>query len=397
MPRGASERGISVGIHDLEVATSHFVVSLSELAEHNGTDPAKYLIGLGQREMSFPAPDEDAVTIGAEAAAELLARTGVEGITTLLFATESGIDQSKAAGLWVHRLLGLPASMRVAEVKQACYGGTAALQAAAGMVARAPQERVLVIASDVARYALDSPGEPTQGAGAVAMLVSAAPALVELDPVSGRFTAEVDDFWRPNGMLEALVDGELSVAAYLDGVESSWLDLAARGGPSVERLAAILFHQPFGKMAQKGLRRLSSVVGRDLDGAGNTAGEAINSRMGNSYAASVYAALAGLLEYGLGEEPLSTGDRIGWFSYGSGSVSEFLTGTVGPAATTRSGSGGIAAKLDARAALGVPEYRALHTARGETPEVTDRLLPRTTRGRFRLAEVRGGARRYEGV
>ena len=410
MPRGAageSGSGIRIGIHDLEVATSHFVVDLESLAASNGTDPAKYLIGLGQREMSFPAPDEDAVTIGASAAATLLSRTGTDGIRTLLFATESGVDQSKAGGLWVHRLLGLPADIRVAEIKQACYGGTAALQAAAGIVARAPGERVLVIASDIARYALDSPGEPTQGAGAAAMLVSAEPAIAAIDPVSGISTSEIDDFWRPSGMLEALVDGNLSVSAYLDGVDSSWRDLAERGGPDITELDAILFHQPFGKMAQKGLRRLSEVVGSELDDAGIAAGAAVNSRMGNSYSASLYVALAGLLEQGVAGrgagEPGDPGDphinngRIGLFSYGSGSVSEFLTCALGAGAAARAGSGRIVAMLGARVPLGISDYRALHAEAGSVAAWAERSLPRVTGGPFRLAGVRGGARQYATV
>jgi hydroxymethylglutaryl-CoA synthase len=39
-------------------------------------------------------------------------------------------------------------------------------------LAQRPDEKVLVIASDTARYGLHSGGEPTQGAGAVAMMIS---------------------------------------------------------------------------------------------------------------------------------------------------------------------------------------------------------------------------------
>ena len=188
----------AIGIHDLEMATGHHVVDLAQLADHAGIAPGKYVLGLGQSEMSMLAEDEDIVTMGAAAAKPLLERNGIEGIRTLLFATESGVDQSKAAGISAAKLLGLPHSVRVVEMKQACYGGTAALQAAIGIVARSPQERVLIIASDNARYLLDSPGEPTQGAGAVAMLVSADPELLEIEPANGISTTDVDDFWRPN-------------------------------------------------------------------------------------------------------------------------------------------------------------------------------------------------------
>ena len=62
-------------------------------------------------------------------------------IEMLLFATESGIDQSKAAGIYVHELLGLPARCRVVELKQACYSGTAALQLALPFLRENPRKK----------------------------------------------------------------------------------------------------------------------------------------------------------------------------------------------------------------------------------------------------------------
>src|SRR5690606_26799065 len=103
----------------------------------------------------------------------------------------------------------------------------------------------LIISSDIARYELDSPGEPTQGAGAVAMLIAAHPALVEIEPVAGLFTDDVDDFWRPNDSSTAVVDGKLSMSAYLDALTGAWDDLRAQGGPSIEEIDRILYHQPF--------------------------------------------------------------------------------------------------------------------------------------------------------
>src|SRR5699024_4805910 len=255
---------MSIGIHDLALATAHHVVDLAELAEATGVDPAKYRIGLGQDRMSFPAADEDIVTMGAAAARPLLQRHGTDGIRTVLFATESGVDQSKSAGLFVHELLGLPRTMRVAEFKQACYGATAALQSALGIVARNPRERVLVIASDVARYELDTPGEPTQGAGAVAMLVAADPALLAIEPVSGVAARDVDDFWRPNDSTTAVVDGRLSLTAYLGALTTAWDDFAAGGGAAAEQIDRFCFHQPFTKMARKALKGLAQHTGVEL-------------------------------------------------------------------------------------------------------------------------------------
>ena len=395
-----------IGIDDIELATSHHVVRLDDFAEANGTDPAKFHLGLGQDEFSFPAPDEDVVTMAAAAAAPIIERSGTEGIRTILFATESGIDQSKAAGMAVHSLLDLPSQMRVVEVKEACYSATAALQAAVGIVTRSPGQRVLVIASDVARYELDTPGEPTQGAGAVAMLVSADPKLLEIEPVSGLNSADVDDFWRPNDSTTAIVDGALSVTAYLDALTGAWTDLAAQGGPAMAEIDRVLYHQPFTKMAKKAQVHLAGLTGEDLNTeivAGTAGGSAstrprdtglatstlYNRRLGNSYTASLYAGLCSLLDH----DADLAGKRIGLFSYGSGSVGEFFTARVVPGYEQQSRRQAVTEALDARVPLSIDAYRALHAA--ELSSAEDASTPKVTAGPFRFAGVKGRARLYE--
>ncbi|HJC85134.1 MAG TPA: hydroxymethylglutaryl-CoA synthase [Candidatus Corynebacterium faecigallinarum] len=391
----------AIGIHDLEMATGHHVVDLAQLADHAGIAPGKYVLGLGQSEMSMLAEDEDIVTMGAAAAKPLLERNGIEGIRTLLFATESGVDQSKAAGISAAKLLGLPHSVRVVEMKQACYGGTAALQAAIGIVARSPQERVLIIASDNARYLLDSPGEPTQGAGAVAMLVSADPELLEIEPANGISTTDVDDFWRPNDSTTAVVDGHLSVGAYLDAVSDAWADLQSQGGPAIGDIDRVIYHQPYTKMAKKAQARLREVSGDDISTALNPGDEAdgrdtgletgsrYNRRLGNSYTASLYSCLASLIDH---EDDLA-GKRIGLFSYGSGCVSEFLTGVVQPGYLQRRNPERAATLLDTRVPVSIEEYRALHSAPHGTS--SDQVTAEVTTGPFRFAGVADQARRYE--
>ena len=406
MTSGTAAGTAPIGIDYIELATSHHVVRLDDFAEANGTDPAKFHLGLGQDEFSFPAPDEDVVTMAAAAAAPIIERSGTEGIRTMLFATESGIDQSKAAGMAVHSLLDLPSQMRVVEVKEACYSATAALQAAVGIVTRSPGQRVLVIASDVARYELDTPGEPTQGAGAVAMLVSADPKLLEIEPVSGLNSADVDDFWRPNDSTTAIVDGALSVTAYLDALTGAWSDLAAQGGPAMADIDRVLYHQPFTKMAKKAQVHLAGLTGEDLDTeivAGAAGGSAstgprdtglatstlYNRRLGNSYTASLYAGLCSLLDH---DEDLA-GKRIGLFSYGSGSVGEFFTARVVPGYEQQSRRQAVTEALDARVPLSIDEYRALHAT--ELASAEDVSTPKVTAGPFRFAGVKGRARLYE--
>jgi hydroxymethylglutaryl-CoA synthase len=384
---------ISIGIHDLSFATGEFVLPHTALAEYNGTEIGKYHLGIGQESMSVPATDEDIVTMAAAAAAPIVARHGTDKIRTVVFATESSIDQAKAAGIYVHSLIGLPSATRVVELKQACYGATAALQFAIGLVRRDPAQQVLVIASDVSKYDLDSPGEATQGAAAVAMLVSADPALVRIEDPSGLFTADVMDFWRPNYRDTALVDGHESIGAYLQAVEGSWKDYTEQGGRSLEEFAAFCYHQPFTKMAYKAHRHLLNYCGHDTDqhdidrAIGHTT--AYNRVIGNSYTASVYLGLAALLDR---SEDL-TGRPVAFLSYGSGSVAEFFAGTVIAGYKDHLRTEANREAIDRRKPVDYAGYRELHEHKLPA-DGGDHANPEQTTGPFRLAGISGHKRIY---
>jgi hydroxymethylglutaryl-CoA synthase len=385
---------LAIGIHDLSFSTTQFALPHTELAAHNGTEIGKYHKGIGQRSMSVPAADEDIVTMAAAAVAPIVARHGADRIRTIVFATETAVDQAKAAGIHVHSLLGLPSATRVVEVKQACYGATAALQFAIGLVHRDPSQQVLVIAGDVSKYELDSPGEATQGAAAAAMLVSAEPALVRIEEPSGVFTADIMDFWRPNYRTAALVDGRESVSAYLQAVEGAWKDYAEQGGRGLEEFSAFCYHQPFTKMAYKAHRHLLRHCGmdtedREIDRAiGHTT--AYNADIGNSYTASIYLGLAALLD----NADALTDQAIGFLSYGSGSVAEFFAGTVVPGYRSHLRSAANSATITRRQDIDYARYRELHE-RSFPVDGGDYPVPRETTGPYRLAALSGHKRIYE--
>jgi hydroxymethylglutaryl-CoA synthase len=274
--------------------------------------------------------------------------------------------------IFVHELLGIGPHCRTYEVKHACYGGTAALMTAADWVRanRTKARHALVIAADIARYALGSPGEPTQGAGAVAMLVGPEPRALFLSEETGVHASNVYDFWRPLDRREALVDGKYSIDCYLDaltGAFRAFRDLERpgleEGEGLVDRLARVLYHAPFPKMAAKAHRRLLEVDRggttdelyaasyRDLVAPGL---EAV-SQVGNTYTASLYFCLASLLE---DEGRTLGGRRIGLFSYGSGCCAEFFTGVV-PAGAATLGATGVRASLAGRRLIDVPTYEQL--------------------------------------
>lgn len=170
-----------IGIDKMAFATTNDYLDLVELAKERGVDPNKFTIGIGQDLQAVVPPTQDIVTLGATAAKKLLTPELEKNISTVIVATESGIDNSKASAIYIKHLLGLSDFTRTVEMKEACYSATAAIQFAKGVVALNPQETVLVIAADIARYGLNTPGEVTQGAGAVAMLISQNPHILTLE------------------------------------------------------------------------------------------------------------------------------------------------------------------------------------------------------------------------
>ena len=384
-----------IGIHDITFATGHHSFALAELADTLGIDVGKFHKGIGQEIMSQPAADEDVVTMAATAAQRIIDRHGADGIRTLIFATESGVDQSKSAGVYVHGLLELPSQVRTIEMKQACYSGVGALQVALGIVARHPKEKVLVVASDIARYDLNSGGEPTQGAAATAFLVQANPGILAIEPASGVYTYDVQDFWRPNDRNTALVDGKLSIGAYLDAVRGAYDDYISHGGSDFAAIDRYCYHQPFTTMAVKAHMALRQHVGISADKA-EVAAELettmhYNRMIGNSYTASVFLALLSLLET---DNDDLTGARVGVLSYGSGAVAEFFTGVVVDGYRDLLHTEEHNAELDSREPLSYDAYRRLHPGT-RVGDITDYDTPAVTDAPFRFTGVKDHSRTYQ--
>ncbi len=402
-----------VGIEALSVAVPRRYLALEDLARARTVDPAKFTVGLGLREMAVAGPGEDTVTLAATAGERLLSAYGIElsRIGMLVVGTETGVDHSKAVASYVQGLLGLPKSMRTFDTQHACYGGTAALMAASDWIGsgHADGRAALVICSDIARYGIGTPGEPTQGGGAVAMLVSDRPELLALDRgVSGVYSTDIHDFWRPIGQREARVDGHYSIDCYLDAVAGAyrmWLERATRAGLvpanglASDALARIAYHVPFCKMARKAhaqLRRVelegqpghpasvdeaASVVEERAAAASFEAQVApsllVPSRVGNTYTASLYFALASLLH---ADANALAGKRIGLFSYGSGCTSEFFSGVVGDHASAAIERAGIRDVLEQRQRIDVAQYERIMTMPPDTQPMNELRGPFAFRG-----------------
>lgn len=389
---------ITVGIDTLAVSTSRYTLDLVTLANARGTDPDKFHVGLGQHTMSVPAPGEDIVTMAANAAQEALRDIDIHDIEMLLFATESGIDQSKAAGIYVHDLLGLPARCRVVELKQACYGGTAALQLALPYLRENPDKKVLLIASDIARYGLGTSGESSQGCGAVAIVLSANPRVLVLESEYGVVTENVMDFWRPNYLHEALVEGKYSSKLYLNMLEKSWEQYRSLSGRSFIDHAYYCYHTPVPRLVEKAHQHLLRFNGydhlpEDVQINQISASLRYGRLTGNSYTASLYVGLASLFD---NVKANIAGQRIGFYSYGSGCIAEYFSGVVQPDYQSALHTHYHEALFANRIQLSYEDYAAFYNFQ-YVEDGSQQEIPFYETGGFRLARMQQHKRIYEKV
>ncbi|HLR61758.1 MAG TPA: hydroxymethylglutaryl-CoA synthase [Lentibacillus sp.] len=319
---------MKIGIDKIGFYAPHLYVDMTKLADRRNVDPDKFTIGIGQDKMAVAPITQDAVTLAANAALGILDEQDKNDIDFVIFGTETGVDSSKSAAVYVHELLGLNPYARAIEVKQACYGATAGIQMAKAHIAMNPESKVLVLGSDIARYGLNTPGEATQGAGAVALLVSAAPHIMSLEDQSVYVTSDIMDFWRPVYSDKAFADGKLSNEQYMAFFSKVWQQYKAKSGLGLENFEAITFHLPYTKMGKKALKPVLEETTEDVQErlkANYQLSTGYNRNVGNIYTGSLYLSLLSLLEQ---KDDLAAGSRIGLFSYGSGAVGEFFTGIL---------------------------------------------------------------------
>lgn len=388
---------MTIGIDKIGFATSPYVLRLKDLAAARDTDPEKLSKGLLLKEQSVAPITEDIVTMAATAADDILTDEDKEAIDMVILATESGIDQSKAAAVFVHGLLDIQPFARSFEMKEACYAATAALDYAKLHVEKFPQSKVLVIASDIAKYGIGTPGEPTQGAGAVAMLISHNPRILSFNDDNVAQTRDVMDFWRPNYATTPFVNGIYSTQQYLDSLKTTWAKYQKRTGLALTDFAAVCFHLPYPKLALKGLKKIldKSLSEEKKDQLQYNFDQSIlySQRVGNIYTGSLFLGLLSLLE---NQPQLKAGDRIALFSYGSGAVSEIFSANLVPGFEQLLDHKRME-KLDQRTVLSVADYERLFYEEVDLDPSGNQVFEPATHQTFALTEIKEHQRTYQKV
>lgn len=327
-----------VGIEALNVYCGVAQIPVTTMFEARNLDTDR-LKNLMMVKRAISLPYEDPITNAVNAAKPIIdqltddERNSIEMVVT---ASESGIDYSKSIASYVHEYLGLSKNCRLLEVKQACYSSTAAVQMAAGYLASgiSPGAKVLVIGTDVSLVnARAEYMEPTVGTGGAAVLLGNNPKIAQLDlGAFGNYSFEVLDSARPTPNFEvADVDG--SLFTYLDCFSNSFQDYESKveNTDFCKTFPYLAMHTPFVGLVKAAHRK---VMLEKTDYSAKQIGEDFTQRVshslhypsmvGNLCSASVYLALASVIDHAPLDEPA----RIGLFSYGSGCASEFFSAII---------------------------------------------------------------------
>lgn len=369
---------ISVGIEAAGFYGGCVAMDVMSLTQHRQVDTSRFE-NLLMKQKSVALSYEDPVSYAVNAAKPMLDRLTQDErdrIELLITCTESGIDFGKSMSTYVHQYLGLSRNCRLFEVKQACYSGTAGLQMACQFVLSqvSPGAKALVIATDLARFLVDSEGdaltmdwsffEPSGGAGAVALLVSDNPVVLDMDVgANGYYSYEVMDTCRPIPDSEA-GNADLSLLSYLDCCDQTF-QLYRERVPQADYATTfdyLSFHTPFGGMVKGAhrnmMRRHTKATRQQIDeDFERRVQPGLNycQRVGNIMGGTVLFSILSTIEHA----NVDQARRLGSFSYGSGCSSEFYSGVFDANSQQAVVNMGIAAHLNARHHLNFEQYEAV--------------------------------------
>ncbi len=424
-----------VGIDDAAVYVPRLYIDMDEFAARRGLNPEHLKKGIGMQQMAVPDAHEDAATMAANATLELLKKNDVRPsqVGRIYVGTETMDDKSKPIASKVVGMLeevygkGSFAHVDGVDHVFACIGATYALENTLDWI-RSGRNRGrygVVIATDIAKYDLKSEGEYTQGAGAVAMLLSENPRLLAVEDAVGTCIKHERDFYKPLDRETPVVDGKYSIAVYLDAMKTAYLSyvkqfieqhglkLGPNEAPS-DYAHYLAFHLPFPEMATQAAAYFFIHEWRDLERwkqiekeigplpprrdysveelltdeyrqfrkkfSSSTAFKQVYAekvypstiagrRIGNSYTASLYVSFLSILDSEYTKKDLF-GRRVGFASYGSGASAKLFAGVFQEGYREVAERVNLFKKLDERVKIGFDDYERLHESKpGESKSI----------------------------
>ena len=235
------------------------------------------------RSFRVRGPQHSMYTMAANAVIRLIDQYDVDPtrVKFLGLGTESSTDNSAGAiivkGMVDEALIArgkppISRSCEVPEFKHACLGGVYGMKGAIRHLALdGAGGQAIVVCADIAEYARGSSGEPTQGAGAVAMLLEEDPQLAIVDLVGSGSASDyrLMDFRKP--MLRfcgqdrsqthhvqdfPVFNGKYSTTCYIDETLQALNDMYEKRGLEprayLDSLRNVFMHRPYRRMPETG-------------------------------------------------------------------------------------------------------------------------------------------------
>ncbi|WP_313094543.1 hydroxymethylglutaryl-CoA synthase [Empedobacter sp.] len=402
------------GIEAASIYVPHIYLPIKDLAIQRNIDPDKLEIGLGLKKMSVLDVHEDTATIAANALLKLITDFDINPteIGRIYLGTESALDGAKPTATYAVQLVESVLAKQfgerpfrhtdVVDMTFACVGGVDAMHNSIDYVRVNPAKKAIVIAADYAKYGLESTGEYTQGAGAVAILISNQPDLIAFDNNWGIGMESVFDFFKPHqstsdeAILNALgttkseieifsdepvFEGQYSNECYKNRVREAYFNFKEKAGVEgklYENWRYIAFHLPY---AFQGKRMFSDVFAleNDQDNSNDNLKvvaksdeykalikekveptQRASSEIGNMYTASVFTAFLSALQVSADNDEELNGKTVGFIAYGSGSKSKVFQGQIGEGWKNVMNKMDLFNYLNQREAISFEQYQDLH-------------------------------------
>ena len=198
-----------IGVDAISYYVPSIYLSIEELSKNRNLNFEKLNKGLGLEKMAIADSNEDPSSFAANALIDLFEKNKINPseIGRIYMGTESALDASKPSATYATDLVEkyfekefgkrCLKNCDIADLTFACIGGVDALQNTIDWIYRNPGKKAIVVSSDLSKYELNSTGEYTQGAGAVALLISENPSILSIENQWGIATKSENDFFKP--------------------------------------------------------------------------------------------------------------------------------------------------------------------------------------------------------
>ena len=272
----------SIGISGLAAYVPPYRVWLEDWCDWTDNQWPKIREVVG-RSFRVRGPNHSVYTMAATAVMRLIEQYDVDPqrVKFLGLGTESSTDNSAGAivvkGMVDEALIArgkppISRSCEVPEFKHACLGGVYGMKGAIRHLALdGAGSQAIVVCADIAEYARGSSGEPTQGAGAVAMLLEEDPQLAIVDLIGSGSASDyrIMDFRKP--MLRfcgqdrseshqvqdfPVFNGKYSTTCYIDetlhALHDMYVKRDLKASDYLRSLRTVFMHRPYRRMPETG-------------------------------------------------------------------------------------------------------------------------------------------------